>query len=35
MDLIAHSSELYPLLLGLMALSGIALPVMAWWTKRH
>jgi hypothetical protein len=35
MDLLASHREFYPLLLGLMALSGLAVPLMAWWSERR
>lgn len=35
MDLLPLYSELYPLLLGFMALSGLALPIMMWWSGRR
>jgi hypothetical protein len=35
MDLLASYREFYLLLLGLMALSTLAVPLMAWWSERR
>ena len=35
MDLLPSYPEFYPLLLGIMALSTLALPLMVWWSERR
>jgi hypothetical protein len=35
MVLLPSYPEFYPLLVGLMALSGLALPIMMWWSERR